>query len=135
MQPYLRDPARIYRESFRTVRAEARLGRFEADMEPVAIRLIHACGMVEVADRLVWSERAVEGARLALANGAPVLCDCTMLAAGIVRRGLPARNDVVVTLGDARVPALAGEMGNTRSAAAVELWRDRLQGAVVAIGN
>ncbi len=135
MRPYERDPSAIYAESFATVRREARLQRFDAGMEVLAVRLIHACGMVEVADRLAFSEGAYQAGRAALAAGAPVLCDCQMVAAGVIRRRLPADNDVVVTLNDARVPALAAEIGNTRSAAAVELWRDRIEGAVVAIGN
>ncbi len=135
MRPYERDPSAIYAESFATVRREARLQRFDAGMEVLAVRLIHACGMVEVADRLAFSEGAYQAGRAALAAGAPVLCDCRMVAAGVIRRRLPADNDVVVTLNDARVPALAAEIGNTRSAAAVELWRDRIEGAVVAIGN
>jgi precorrin-8X/cobalt-precorrin-8 methylmutase len=135
MRPYLRDPSVIYGESFATVRREARLDRFGSGMEAMAVRLIHACGMVEVADRLAFSEGAFEAGQAALRGGAPVLCDCEMVAAGINRRFLPAGNEVVVTLNDARVPALAGEIANTRSAAAVELWRDRIGGAVVAIGN
>ena len=135
MRPYERDPSAIYSESFATVRREARLQRFDAGMETLAVRLIHACGMVEVADRLAFSEGAYHAGQAALAAGAPVICDCQMVAAGVIRRRLPAGNDVVVTLNDARVPALAAEIGNTRSAAAVELWRDRIEGAVVAIGN
>jgi len=135
MRPYLRDPSAIYAESFATVRREARLKRFGPGMEAMAVRLIHSCGMVEVADRLAFSEGAFEAGQAALRGGAPVLCDCEMVAVGVIRRFLPAGNEVVVTLNDTRVPALAGEIGNTRSAAAVELWRDRLEGAVVAIGN
>ncbi|MGR3757193.1 MAG: precorrin-8X methylmutase [Tranquillimonas sp.] len=135
MRPYEKDPARIYAESFATVRREARLDRFPQSMQSVAIRLIHSCGMVEVADRLAFSARAAEMGRAALAAGAPVLCDCTMVAAGIQADRMPARNDVAVTLNDAAVPDLARELGTTRSAAAVELWRDRIEGAVVAIGN
>lgn len=135
MRPYEKDPAAIYAESFATVRREARLDRFDRGMEAVAVRLIHACGMVEVADRLDFSPGAYAAGRAALASGAPVLCDCEMVAAGVIRRNLPAGNDVIVTLNDPRVPDLAREIGNTRSAAAVELWRDHLEGAVVAIGN
>ncbi|MDQ7080440.1 MAG: precorrin-8X methylmutase [Paracoccaceae bacterium] len=135
MRPYEKDPAAIYAQSFATVRREARLERFGPGMAALATRLIHACGMVEIADRLATSARAFDVGRAALLAGAPVLCDCEMVAAGVIRRALPAGNDVVVTLNDARVPALAVEIGNTRSAAAVELWRDRLDGAVVAIGN
>ena len=135
MRPYEKMPAEIYAQSFATVRKEARLERFGAGMEAVAIRLIHACGMVEVADRLAFSEGAYQAGRAALEAGAPVLCDCEMVGAGIIRRYLPAGNDVLVTLNDPSVPALAKEIGNTRSAAAVELWRERIEGAVVVIGN
>lgn len=135
MRPYVRDPSAIYTESFATVRAEARLERFPNGLDALAVRLIHACGMVDVADRLAFSEGAFEAGHRALLAGAPVLCDCEMVGAGIIRRYLPAGNDVVVTLNDPRVPGLAAEIGNTRSAAAVELWRDQIEGAVVAIGN
>ncbi len=135
MRPYEKDPAAIYAQSFATVRREARLERFGPGMAALATRLIHACGMIEIADRLATSRRAFDVGRAALLAGAPVLCDCEMVAAGVIRRALPAGNDVVVTLNDARVPTLAAKIGNTRSAAAVELWRDRLDGAVVAIGN
>ena len=135
MRPYVRDPSAIYAESFATVRAEARLERFPNGLDALAVRLIHACGMVDVADRLAFSEGAFEAGHRALLAGAPVLCDCEMVGAGIIRRYLPAGNDVVVTLNDPRVPGLAAEIGNTRSAAAVELWRDQIEGAVVAIGN
>jgi precorrin-8X/cobalt-precorrin-8 methylmutase len=130
MRPYLKDPAAIYAESFATVRAEARLERFPEALQPVVVRLIHSCGMVEVADRLAFSAGAAEAGAAALAGGAPVLCDCRMVAAGI-----GARARTVVTLDDPQVPELAQALGTTRSAAAVELWRDRLEGAVVAIGN
>lgn len=135
MRPYEKDPAAIYAQSFATVRAEARLARFGDAMQAVAIRLIHACGMIDVADRLAFSSGAAEAGRAALAAGAPVLCDCEMVAAGVIRRALPADNDVVVTLNHAEVPGIAAALGTTRSAAAVELWRDRLAGSVVAIGN
>lgn len=135
MRPYEKDPNAIYAQSFATVRKEARLDRFDAGMERLAIRLIHACGMVEVADRLAFSPNAYAAGHQALANGAPILCDCEMVGAGIIRRYLPADNDVVVTLNDPRTPDHAKSIGNTRSAAAVEFWGDRLEGAVVAIGN
>ena len=135
MRPYLNDPAAIYAQSFATVRAEARLDRFPPGMEAVAVRLIHACGMVDVADRLAFSPGAAEAGRAALAGGAPVFCDCQMVAAGIIARALPAGNEVVVTLGDPRLPDMARDASTTRSAAAVDLWDDRLAGAVVAIGN
>jgi precorrin-8X/cobalt-precorrin-8 methylmutase len=104
-------------------------------MQAVAIRLIHSCGMVEVADRLSFSKRAAEAGTAALKTGAPVLCDCEMVGSGIIRRYLPANNDVIVTLNNERTPALAQKIENTRSAAAVELWEDKIEGAVVAIGN
>lgn len=132
---YLREPAAIYAESFATVAREARLERFPPGMARLATRVIHACGMVEVADRLAFSPRAFEAGQAALASGAPVICDCEMVAAGVIRRLLPAANEVIVTLNDPRVPPLAREIANTRSAAAVELWRAHLEGAVVAIGN
>ena len=135
MRPYEKDPAAIYAQSFATVRAEARLDRFPVAMHAVMTRLIHACGMVEIADRLAFSPDAAAAGHAALAAGAPVLCDCEMVAAGIIRRHLPAGNEIVVTLNDARVPSFAQEIGNTRSAAAVELWEPHLAGAVVAIGN
>jgi precorrin-8X/cobalt-precorrin-8 methylmutase len=135
MRPYEKDPAAIYAQSFATVREETRIDRFPADMQGVIIRLVHACGMVEIADRLAFSPGAGRAGRAALASGAPILCDCEMVAAGIIRRRLPAGNAVIVTLNDPTVPGLATAIGNTRSAAAVGLWRDRIEGAVVAIGN
>ena len=135
MRPYLKEPSAIYAESFATVRREARLDRFGPGMDALAIRVIHACGMIEVADRLAFSDGAFQAGQAALAAGAPVLCDCEMVGAGIIRRGLPAVNDVIVTLNDAQVPDLAKQNATTRSAAAVELWRDQIDGAVVAIGN
>jgi precorrin-8X/cobalt-precorrin-8 methylmutase len=135
MRPYEKDPAAIYAESFATVREEVRIERFPADVQGLIIRLVHACGMVEIADRLAFSPGAGRAGRAALAAGAPVLCDCEMVAAGIIRRRLPAGNEVVVTLNDPAVPGLAARIGTTRSAAAVELWHDRIEGAVVAVGN
>ena len=135
MRPYKTDPQAIYAESFETVRREARLERFQANMHPLITRVIHACGMVEVADRLAWSRGAALAGQAALQNGAPILCDCEMVGAGIIRRYLPAQNDVIVTLNDPSVPDRVKEIGNTRSAAAVELWAPHLEGAVVAIGN
>lgn len=132
---YEKSPSEIYRKSFETVRAEARLDRFPPAMVPVVIRLIHACGMVEIADRLAFSPNAAEAGIAALADGAPIFCDCEMVASGIIRRALPAQNEVICTLNDPATPSLAASIGNTRSAAAVELWADRLEGAVVAIGN
>ncbi len=135
MRPYEKNPRAIYAESFATVRREARLARFGPGMEQLAIRLIHACGMVEVADRLAHSDAAYEAGRAALVAGKPILCDCEMVAAGIIRRHLPAANEVIVTLNAPGVPDLAARLETTRSAAAVELWMPHLQGAVVAIGN
>lgn len=135
MRPYETDPKTIYAQSFAIVRDEARLDRFPPAMRTVMTRLIHACGMVEIADRLSFSPQAAAVGHAALQAGAPVLCDCEMVGAGIIRRYLPAENEVIVTLNDPSVPARAQQIGNTRSAAAVELWRDNLAGAVVAIGN
>ena len=135
MRPYETNPSAIYAASFATVRAEARLDRFAPAMHPLITRLIHSCGMVEIADRLAFSPAAVQAGSAALLSGAPILCDCEMVGAGIIRRYLPASNEVVVTLNDPSVPDRAKEIGNTRSAAAVELWRDRVEGAVVAVGN
>jgi len=135
LRPYVKDPSAIYAESFATVAREARLERFPLAMHPLITRVIHACGMIEVADRLVWSEGAAEAGTAALAKGAPILCDCEMVAAGVIRRNLPAENPVIVTLNDPATPDLARSIGNTRSAAAVTLWDAHLDGAVVAIGN
>ena len=132
---YLRDGAEIYRRSFAIIRSEARLARFAAEEERVAVRIIHACGMVEIADDIVFAPNAARAGIAALAAGAPVLCDATMVADGVTRSRLPAGNDVVCTLRDPRVADLAARHGTTRTAAAVELWRERLAGAVVAIGN
>ncbi|WP_205910901.1 precorrin-8X methylmutase [Paroceanicella profunda] len=132
---YERDPSAIYAASFATVRAEARLERFPPGLQALAIRVIHACGMVEVADRLAFSAGAFEAGRAALEAGAPVLCDCRMVAAGIIPGRLPAGNEVITSIAEETVPERARAIGNTRSAAAVELWGDRLEGAVVAIGN
>ena len=135
MRPYEKNPSAIYAESFATVRREARLDRFPPGLQSLAIRLIHACGMVEVADRLAFSPLAYDAGYAALQNGAPILCDCEMVAAGIIRRYLPAENPVICTLNHHKTPSIAAGIGNTRSAAAVELWADHLAGAVVAIGN
>lgn len=135
MQAYEKNPATIYAQSFATVRREANLDRFDADMEAIAVRLIHACGMVELTDRLVFSEAAAAAGRTALTDGRPVFCDCEMVGAGITRKFLPAGNEVVVSLNAPGVPDRAKAIGNTRSAAAVELWFEHLEGAVVAIGN
>jgi len=132
---YIRDGAEIYRRSFAIIRAESDLGRFSAAEERVAVRIIHACGMTEVARDIVMSEGFAERARAALLSGAPVLCDSRMVANGITRARLPASNEVVCTIGDPSVPGIARRIANTRTAAAMELWRGRLGGAVVAIGN
>jgi precorrin-8X/cobalt-precorrin-8 methylmutase len=135
LRPYEKDPAAIYAQSFATVAAEARLDRFPADLRPLVTRVVHACGMIDVADRLAFSPGAARAGRAALLSGAPVLCDCEMVAAGITRRFLPAGNDIIVTLNDPGVPGLARQIGNTRSAAAVHLWLPQLAGSVVVIGN
>jgi precorrin-8X/cobalt-precorrin-8 methylmutase len=132
---YIRDGAEIYKRSFAIIRAESDLARFASDEEPVAVRVIHASGQVEAAADLVFSPGFVGAARRALEAGAPILCDAKMVASGITRARLPAANPVICTLADLSVPARAVEIGNTRSAAAVDLWRDHLAGAVVAIGN
>lgn len=132
---YVRDGAEIYRRSFATIRAETDLSGLPADVARVAVRMIHACGMTDLVNDLGFSSGVVEAARRALQNGAPVLCDAMMVASGVTRRRLPADNEVLCTLGDPRVPELAERLCTTRSAAALELWRDRLDGAVVAIGN
>ena len=132
---YIRDGAEIYRRSFAIIRAEADLARFTAEEERVAVRIIHASGMVEVASDIAFSPGAVLAGIGALASGAPILCDAKMVSNGVTRARLPADNPVICTLDDPTVAALAAEMGTTRTAAAMELWRDRLGGAVVAIGN
>jgi precorrin-8X/cobalt-precorrin-8 methylmutase len=132
---YVRDGAEIYRRSFAIIRAESDLARFTAAEEPVAVRIIHACGMPEVARDIVMSKGFAERARQALKDGAPIFCDSRMVANGVTRARLPAGNDVLCTLDDPAVPAIAQRLDNTRSAAALELWRDRLAGSVVAIGN
>ena len=132
---YLRDGAEIYRRSFATIRAEADLAGLPADVERVVVRMIHACGMTDLVEDVAHSPGVVAAARTALLAGAPVLCDAQMIASGVTRRRLPAGNEVVCTLGDPRVPSLAAALGTTRSAAALELWGDRLGGAVVAVGN
>jgi len=135
MTDYIRDGTAIYERSFAIIREEADLSRFSADEVAIAVRMIHACGLVEAARDFVFSPGFVAAARNALAAGAPIFCDAEMVAHGITRARLPAKNDVICTLNDPRTPELAKRIGNTRSAAAVELWRDRLEGALVAIGN
>ncbi|MFG1603981.1 precorrin-8X methylmutase [Actinoplanes sp. NPDC049265] len=135
MMEYVRDGAEIYRRSFATIRAEADLSGLPAGLAPVAVRMIHACGMVDLVSDIGYSEGLVTAARKALQDGAPILCDAEMVASGVTRSRLPAGNDVVCTLRDPAVPELALRLGTTRSAAAMDLWGDRLGGAVVAIGN
>jgi len=132
---YIRDGHAIYERSFAIIRDEADLARFDSDEADIAVRMIHACGLVEAASQFEFSKGFIASARAALKEGAPILCDSEMVAHGITRARLPAQNEIVCTLRDARVATLAGEIGNTRSAAALELWRDRLGGALVAIGN
>jgi precorrin-8X/cobalt-precorrin-8 methylmutase len=135
MYEYEKDGAAIYRQSFATIRAEADLTGLPADVAQVAVRMIHASGQVDLVDDLAHSPGVVQRARDALNAGAPVLCDAQMVASGITRSRLPKDNDVVCTLNDLRTPGLAAELGTTRTAAALEFWGDRLDGAVVAIGN
>ncbi|GLY05592.1 precorrin-8X methylmutase [Actinoplanes sp. NBRC 101535] len=132
---YERDGAEIYRRSFATIRAEADLARFPQDVARVVVRMIHACGMVDLVDDVDYSPGLAVAARKALLDGAPILCDAEMVASGVTRKRLPAGNAVVCTLRDPSVPGIAERIGNTRSAAAMDLWGDRLGGAVVAIGN
>ena len=132
---YLRDGAAIYERSFAIIRAEADLSRFSADEADVAVRMIHACGVVELAPHIVFGNGLVAAARGALASGAPILCDSEMVGRGITRGRLPARNEVICTLNDPRVVDLAQRLATTRSAAALDLWTERLAGAVIAIGN
>ena len=132
---YITDGAEIYRQSFATIRAEAALSRFTPEEEIVAVRMIHAAGMVGLEEHVRFSEGMAIAARAALEAGAPILCDAYMVSEGITRKRLPAENEVICTLRDPRVPGMAQEMANTRSAAALELWRPHLEGALVAIGN
>jgi len=132
---YIHDGAEIYRRSFATIRAEADLARFTPAEARVAVRVIHACGMVEIADELVFSPGFAEAARAALLAGKPVLCDSKMVANGITRARLPAGNEIVCTLDAPGIAERAAAMGNTRTAAALDLWGERLDGALVAIGN
>lgn len=132
---YIRDGAEIYRQSFATIRREADLSAFSGDEEGVAVRIIHACGMVEITEALAFTPGAVAAGRAALVAGMPILCDAKMVAYGVTRARLPADNPVLCPLDDPQVPALARQRGTTRSAAAVDLWAPHLDGAVVAIGN
>jgi precorrin-8X/cobalt-precorrin-8 methylmutase len=132
---YIHNGNDIYQKSFAIIRAEADLSRFDEAEEKVAVRVIHACGIVEIAKDIIFTTGMVAAARTALKNGAPILCDAKMVASGITRARLPAKNEVICTLDDPRVADMAKEMGNTRSAAAMELWRDKMAGSVIAIGN
>lgn len=135
MSDYIRDGAEIYRRSFATIRAEADLAGLPADVERVVVRMIHACGQVDLAGDVEFTPDVVAIAHDALRAGAPILTDANMIASGVTRKRLPADNEVLCTLSDPRVPGLARELGTTRSAAALELWRDKLPGSVVAVGN
>jgi precorrin isomerase len=135
MIAYERDGAEIYRRSFATIRAEAELDRFDPILERVAVRMIHACGMVDLAEDIDASAGFGAAAQAALRAGAAILCDTSMVAAGVTRARLPAGNDVVCTLAAPRIAELARSLGTTRSAAAMELWRERLGGALVVVGN
>ncbi|BAU72295.1 precorrin-8X methylmutase [Metapseudomonas furukawaii] len=135
MIDYIRDGQEIYRHSFSIIRAEADLSAIPPDLEKLAVRVIHACGMVDVVQDLAFSPGAGTAGRAALAAGAPILCDARMVAEGVTRARLPADNRVICTLNDPGVPELARELGNTRSAVALEHWREHLEGSVVVIGN
>ena len=135
MMDYLRQGDEIYRKSFAMIRAEANLEGMPVDLAHVAVRLIHACGMTDLVDDLVASADAVRAGRKALQQGAPILCDAQMVAYGVTRSRLPANNQVICTLNDPQIPEIAQQIANTRSAAAIELWKPHLAGAVVAFGN
>lgn len=135
MLDYIRDGNEIYRKSFATIRAEANLAILPQDLEVVAVRIIHSCGMTDIVHDLAYSEDVVKIGRAALKNGAKILCDAQMVANGVTRKRLPANNAVICTLNEPEVPELAMQIGNTRSAAALELWRSHIEGSVVAIGN
>jgi precorrin-8X/cobalt-precorrin-8 methylmutase len=132
---YVKDGAAIYRESFSIIRSEADLSAFQSDLARVVVRMIHACGMTDLPQDVHASPDAAAAGIDALLAGAPLLCDATMVANGITRSRLPRNNEVICTLSDARTPELAAKLHTTRSAAAVELWRDKLAGSVVVIGN
>jgi precorrin isomerase len=135
MLDYIRDGNEIYRKSFATIRSEANLAILPQDLEVVAVRLIHSCGMTDIVNDLAYSEGVVKIGREALKNGANILCDAQMVANGVTRKRLPANNAVICTLNEPEVPDLAQQIGNTRSAAAMELWRSHIAGSIVAIGN
>ncbi|MEO3703579.1 precorrin-8X methylmutase [Trichormus azollae] len=135
MSNYIRDPNEIYRNSFAIIRAETNLDALSYDVAKVVVRLIHACGMTDIVSDLEYSQTAVQSGRKALAAGAPILCDCHMVAEGVTRKRLPANNRVICTINDPEVPTISKRLSNTRSAAALELWRFHLDGAIIAIGN
>jgi precorrin-8X/cobalt-precorrin-8 methylmutase len=135
MGGYLRDPEEIYRRSFAAIRAETDLASVPGELAALALRIVHACGMPEILADLAWSDGAGDAGQAALTAGAPILCDAGMVAQGVIRARLPAANPVICTLDDPAVPAAAKAAGTTRSAAAVDLWRPYLAGAVVCIGN
>jgi precorrin isomerase len=135
MLDYIRDGNAIYQKSFATIRAEADLSILPPDLEVVAVRLIHACGMTDIVSDLAYSEDVVKIGRAALKNGAKILCDAQMVANGVTRKRLPANNPVICTLNEPEVAELAQQIGNTRSAAAIELWRSHIEGSIIAIGN
>ncbi|GAB11885.1 precorrin-8X methylmutase [Gordonia araii NBRC 100433] len=135
MAEYLRDGAAIYERSFAIIRTEADLSAFDDDLATVVVRMIHACGQTDLPADVRATPGVVQAARTALQNGAPILCDASMVASGVTRKRLPADNDVLCFLPDPRVPDLATELATTRTAAAVQLWLPHLAGAVVAIGN
>lgn len=132
---YIRDGGAIYARSFAMIRAESDLARWSGAAERVVVRMIHACGMTDLPRDVEMSDTFAAAGEAALKAGAPILCDVRMVADGVTRARLPARNEVICTLGDPRVPALAADLGTTRSAAAMELWREKLSGSVVAVGN
>jgi precorrin isomerase len=135
MTDYIRDGNEIYRNSFAMIRSEANLTSLPPDFETIAVRLIHACGMTDLVEDLAYSPDAVQAGRAALQAGACILCDARMVAEGVTRRRLPANNSVICTLNDPQVPMLVQKVNNTRSAAALELWRAQMEGSVIAIGN
>lgn len=132
---YIKDGGEIYRQSFATIEAEADLDRVPGDLRAVAVRMIHASGQVDLLDDLAWSDGLATAATTALQQGAPILCDSRMVASGVIRSRLPRANQILCLLGDPRLDSLAARLGTTKTAAAVELWRPQLAGAVVAIGN
>ncbi|WP_182417029.1 precorrin-8X methylmutase [Bartonella sp. HY038] len=135
MYDYIKNGQNIYDRSFAIIRQEADLSAIDNDMEKIAVRIIHACGMIDIVDNLCFSKNAGTIGRTAIKNGAKILCDARMVSDGVTRKRLAQNNAVLCTLNDERVPELAKQLGNTRSAAALELWRDDLEGSIVAIGN